>query len=277
MDWTVPKIDGLRAAFRQVEEGIAPADPDDAGEAFRNRAALTSALWRATQQWPDAAMMLVKSDAGTSIGLLNGGLIIEGSAKLNLGLVRAKTRELTPVAAAPEVGEIPSANRLRRSTWQILTRLQDAQVPRVYRFKFGDQTGQVRSDGGTLRFGEGFADPAAFMAALTAACESEGELAYTLDDLSDDFGDATYQCGDLLHVITDDGNAAFEFDPEGWPLSCPKATDFITIKMLSAVAIAACAMSDQNGDLSLSVMSDDNRVILSGKTTEDRSLLFVLP
>lgn len=273
MQWTVPNIDGLRGAFYVTPDGLAPVEGQGDLPELQTRAALTNALWLAVQQLPDTAMMLVKSEAGASIGLLAGGLVFEGTRKINLGLVRAATRALEPQPRTLDVQHTPSATKFRRSLWQILGRLQGANIPRVFSFKFGGVSGQIHSQAGQLRFAGDFTDPASFVAALTAACDADDSVAYTLEDLHDDFAAETFTSGDILTQVVDAGDAGtFEFDPEGWPLSCDPAADFETIKMLSHIAVAACAMSDENGDLTLTALSDANRPRLSGKTTQDRSM-----
>lgn len=279
MQWTAPKIDGLRAAFFATADGLVPADGQGDLSKFEERAALTRALWTATQQVPDAAMMLVKSEAGASIGLLNGGLVVEGTAKINLGIVRAKTRQLDPQhLVVDETGyHNPDATRVRRHLWQILDRLSGAHLPRVYGFDLAGVTGQIHAAGGILRFGGGFDDPAGFVAALSAACHDDGQVAYTLEDLHDEFGETVFTCGDVLVALEGvDVADTFEFDPDGWPLSCPQTADFAQIRLLSRIAVAACAMSDVNGDLTLTAMSGANKPVLTGKTTADRSMILAL-
>lgn len=277
MQWTVPNIDGLRGAFHETPDGLAPVDGQGDLSELQTRATLTRALWVAVQQVPDTAMMLVKSDVGASIGLLAGGLVVEGTRKINLGLVRAATRALDPQPLNLDLQQAPTATRFRRSLWQILGRLHGANMPRVYSFEFGGVSGQIRSEADALRFGGGFTDPASFVAALTAACDGDGSVAYTLEDLHDDFAAETFTSGDILTQVVDaSGAGQFEFDPEGWPLSCDPSADFGTIQMLSHIAVAACAMSDENGDLTLTAMSDANQPRLSGKTTEDRSMTLSL-
>ncbi len=278
LEWSVPKIDGLRAAFEDSPEGLAAIAGQNNVDAMRPRAELTRALWHAAQQVPDAAMMLVKSEAGASIALLNGGLVIEGTAKVNLGLVRASTRNLEPQAPAFDPAQHrPSATRLRRSLWQILSRLNGAQMPRIYDFDIAGVRCQVQSEAGALRFAGELSDPARFVAALTKACETETEISYTLADKGADFGDTVFSSIDILMQVCDKSDdAAMEFDPDGWPLTCALAIDFSALQMLSQIAVAACAMSDQNGDLSLSVLSAANKPVLTGHTTADRSMLLVL-
>lgn len=277
MQWTVPKIDGLRGAFYATPDGLAPVDGQADLSDLEARAELTRALWAAVQKVPDTAMMLVKSEVGASIGLLAGGLVVEGTRKINLGLVRAATRALDPQSLTLDMQQVPSATRFRRSLWQILERLHGAGIPRVYSFEFAGVSGRVHSQAGDLRFGGGFTDPDSFVAALVAACDGDGSVAYSLGDPNDDFADQTFTSGDILTQVVDASDpGTFEYDPEGWPLSCDPSADFGTIQMLSHISVAACAMSDENGDLTLTAMSDANRPRLTGKTTEDRSMELLL-
>lgn len=262
---------GLLAAFNyEGGELIALGDQDVAAQHLVAAQASLS-VWAAAQRLTDAALMIVKDGDNISIGTVNGGIIAEGKSTLNIGLFRAATRSLPAVTSGAAIEtHMTSEDRFRRSAWTVMSRLHTAVLPRCFQFNFGGVKGKITVNEGRLSFSGDFLTPQDFILELSAACEIDEEVKYSLGPVKTHPKGKDYALSELIQQLAPAaGYDACVFDAEGWPVSCAVDVDFATIQILSNIAKALHSKIGQKGETKISVMSSSNASILSGAVHAD--------
>ncbi len=234
----------------------------------------THSIWESAQRLTDAAMIVVKSGQRVSIAALNGGLIVQGSSKLNIGLFRAATRHLEPVPSTiAATTQMKSDDRFRRAYWSVLQRLNGAVLPRTFLFDLAGLRGTITVRDGQLSFAGDFTNPKEFVGELRAACQVSDDVMFTLEELKDEPAGPFFTLTELLQEVAPDTEAdAYIFDAEGWPVACKGTADFGTLQTLSLIAKALSTCGDATKDLT--VYSNTNRPLLSGSLMADGNMRF---
>ncbi len=269
-EWSAPRCDAIQAAYRIVSGQLRSCNAHT-GDAFRDRARKTYSLWKAAKSFPDASMLVVKSGSATSLGIRNGGIIVEGEATLNVGLFRAATRSLQPVTEpVTQDTSIKFSGRFQHVFWEIMNRLQGSVMPRAYAFEFGSVAGAIHADSGQFRFSGDFLTPSAFVAELRAACQVEDEGSFTLIQYDPKPDVQDYSFDDVLAEVSeaaDDGQ--FTFSHEGWPLALATGHAPEAVQGLAAMAACAGRIRGNEEDISVFLLGDDSRPIVSLKVESD--------
>lgn len=272
-NWTAPRGDAVLATYRIMSGKLHMANPQQ-NETHRARARLTLALWKAAQAFPDVAMMVVNSQNETSLGICNGGIIVEGQSKLNIGLFRATTRDLSPVEMPLQIRPpMPTKDRFRRAFWAVISQLSGSVLPRVFEYKFGGTTGIVHAQDERLRFSGDCTTPDDFVAELRAASEVEDDVTYTLlrFDGWPDGNDCSVT--DLIgQIAAPSDKQTSVFDLEGWPLQYDARQSASVICDLSTMASAINNLGTDSELPSVTLLSGENRSIVSFKPTADQTL-----
>ena len=276
--WNMPKIDGLLAVYETGDDTLSPVDgsADDAEQ--RARAQQTLALWQIARQIPGAAMMILKTPQRVSLGLANGGLIVEGRVTMNLGLVRAATRKLPAqtVEPAPLTAQKPGWTPFQTTLWNILTRLDGTYLPRTFSIDIGGAMTRLSASGGTVLFLDGETTPEGLVAALRRASEAGAPVSYALAEHDDGQEGPRFTAVDILRAATGSAaDAVVDFDATGWPMACPAETDFQMMATLSALAVGLVSAGG-DGAPALTVLSAENAQILSAKGEGENRIRFSL-
>lgn len=273
--WQVPKNEALLAAYRINGEALERCDPEQ-NKDHDDDARHTMWVLQASQTLADAALVVVKSETATSLGVRNGGLIVEGRENLNIGLVRASTRSLTPAGLYFDMEpKVACADRFQRTFWAIVFRLQNTTMPRCFEFFLDGVEGQIHINDGELRFTGDFLTPANFVDELRAACEVGDGIKYRLlADCSQHDGDA-YSVADLMvHVAKQTDSDSSKFDANGWPLEYANEHSADKILSMSKMAASSNLMKHHSGPLSILVLSEENRPLMMGKRHADGIIEF---
>lgn len=274
--WAPPAKSELFAAFQYVSGALVACEGQTNGATHAESAEQTWAAWETVQALPDAALMVLKCDDRVSLGTLNGGVIIEGSSKMNIGLVRTSTRGLAPVAPAPgRIRALESQDRFRRTFWNVLSRLQGANMPRAFEFDLAGVTGQIRAARGEITFAGDFLNPADFVGELRAACAIEEDVKYTLADVGSNAKAKTFSVLDLLNeVVAADPSGAYTFEGDGWPIIIAENAKVSVVQMLSSLARTLSARDGGKGTSRISVLSGSGVPLLSGSISANGAVRY---
>lgn len=279
VNWVPPSNSELIAAFQYGSGTLVACDGKDGDASHTASAEQTLTAWVAAQKLPDAAMMVLKSDNRVSLGALNGGVIIEGLSKMNIGLLRASTRKLAPIPpAVSRAPKLASDDRFRRTFWAVLTRLQGARMPRTFEFDLAGVTGQICVADEKITFEGDFLNPDDFVGELRAACAIEEEVRYTLGTVSKDQRAEKFTLRDVLdQVVATDPAGGFTFEGDGWPVSVAETADVAMVQMLSSLTSTLNARDGGKGTARLSVLSGANLPLLSGNISTDGTVRYEVP
>lgn len=275
-NWVPPANSELIAAFQYGSGTLVACDGQSDGEGHTASADQTWAAWETVQGLPDAALMVLKCDDRVSLGAINGGIIIEGRSKMNIGLVRASTRKLAPVAPAfRRSPALDSQDRFRRTFWKVLSRLQGAKLPRAFEFYLAGVTGQIHAARGEITFSGDFLNPADFVGELRAACAIEEDVRYTLGDVESNASAEKFSTRDLLHeVVPTDPSGAYIFERKGWPIAIADKAEVSVVQMLSSLTSTFSAKDAGKGSSRISVLSGSNLPLLSGSISADGTVRY---
>lgn len=275
-NWSPPNTGEFFAAYQYGNGALVPVTGQTHSQTHEQQAQQTWDAFATAHRFPDAAVMILKSDAGVSLGALNGGVIIEGRNKMNIGLLMASTRRLLPVKITTGLAKsISSQDRFRRAFWAVLTRIEAAVLPRVMTFNLAGVIGSIQIENGKLTFSGDFLNPADFVGELRAACAIEDDVKFTLGAFDASAKGPTFTISDLLEeVVGATGEDTFEFDADGWPLTIAEGTTFATVQHLSNLANTLGQRDEGSGTATLTVLSSANTPIVSGKLTENGSVRF---
>jgi len=119
--FSLPKSSALLGVY-QFETGklVASENLPDSDDHLGDANA-TLEIWKKAQGLSDTQMLVVKSRDRVSLAMLNGGLVIEGRSKLNIGLVRTAAKHLDPVKLQiASATHLASEDRFRRAFWTIM-------------------------------------------------------------------------------------------------------------------------------------------------------------
>lgn len=275
--WAAPKSDAMLGAYRI--EGDKLSSCGAVHDASQDDSALqTLSVWHASQKLPGAALLVVKSDKATSLGVRNGGLIIEGRDKLNIGMMCASTRTLAPAELSEDIEPaLTSDDRFRRAFWATICRLQSTVLPRCFQFYLDGVEGKVHISNGELRFTGDFLNPANFVEELRAACEVGEGIKYTLLDDTTQPDVPAFAVSDLIaHVAKQSDDESYRFAADGWPIECAELQSVDLILSLSGIAAASSRMKQHSTPLSVMVLSAENSTLVRGQTQEDGAMQFRL-
>lgn len=103
-------------AFRIADQDMEPIKPTSAGpEALRTRG-----LWSAVgSAMSDAGLMIAKRSGGVSLASRKGGMIVEASGPLNIGILRAALNSADAVVPKLEVATSACATPSAKALWAL--------------------------------------------------------------------------------------------------------------------------------------------------------------
>ena len=260
-EWSAPSSDAILATYR-ITSGKLKACRGNESRPYTARARKTFDLWKAAQGFPDIETMLVKTDDAVSLTIRKGGIIVEGRKNLNVGLVRATTKNLQPVDV--ELDEVdrkdgPLKDRFRRLFLSILDRFNGTVLPRAYGFELGVAEGVVYVSDGQLQFAGDFASPTDFVQELFAAAEVDDVVKYTFLDTYDPPKGETFEMEDLIRRVAPPSDSkTIAFDKNGWLLDWDGEASLDVILRLSSLAAVAGKISLKDGPVSVTLLTDAN-------------------
>ena len=271
--WSLPQSKDLIAVFRhQSGELTQVMGQEESRDNFVTPDQILS-LWQAAGAMTGSALLTLRSASGVALAMRNGGLIVLGRRSLNIGLLRAASKQFLPesTSVAP-VWSIATKDRFQKVFWEIVTRLDAAVLPRCFAFDIARVTGQISVENGALRFTGDFTTPAAFVAELRAASSINDDIRYKLVPPQDNAAAPSYSIADLLdQVVAPSQDDSMTFDPSGWPLTFPAGDDFSRIRTLSAIATGFAAYDRE--DAKLAILSDANLPLVTGTRDGDGNVM----
>ena len=108
------------------------------------------------------------------------------------------------------------------------------------------------------------------MAELRAACDVEDEIGYTYGRANQKPEGADYVISDLLAEVMDQSDKGEStFDKEGWPLELDPGHSTDTVQSLVAMAAAANKMRGSDNKISVMVLGEHSRPIVSLTSQSD--------
>lgn len=173
---TLLKNAACRGAFRLKDDVI---EPLVAGRSDLNGAAAkTKAIWASMGNvLSDAGMMIAKRDEGLSVASAKGGIILETSGAINLGILRAAVQdEVVVLPPAMEVGQPQNATGL----WGLARWIEQIETRRALLVTAGETTYRIWAEKG--KFGLPFDHSPAELAKSLISAEADGlpiSLSYT--------------------------------------------------------------------------------------------------
>ncbi len=277
-DLLLPSSREILAAYQYDGGKLRPCAANDHDPEHLPTAEATLAVWDAAHRLGDSTMMVLKSDQKSSIGILNGGLIIEGLRKLNVGIIRAATRSLDPVRMTTAATcYLDTEDRFRRALWAVMSRLHGATLSRTFQFELAGTSGTITIRDNQLTFAGDFKNPADFVGELRTACQIEENVQYTLGEPGATPAGDLFELSDLIkEVATVTAAECYMFDEEGWPTGCPDDVDFAMVQILSTMTRAMSSRDASKGDTSITVFSASSQPMLSGSVMPDGSARFEL-
>lgn len=225
------------AAFDCRDPVLAPIEPfHDRTGAIMHRAQAVHTAWRAAQRVPGVRTAVWRGAGRTNLASDHGPILVEGTAKLNLGVARVALRDLTAIRGKGDGRVVLPTFRdpVRQALWALLARADRAAMPRRLRLRADGDEVVVDLHDGVLRVADaqnGTANLLAFAARAAGAIECS--LAPW---------DETEQPGDPIRatdLLNGGPEGVWRFDSDGWPLSCPADATFTTLANAIAL-VRAC-------------------------------------
>lgn len=211
------------AAFQLNGDDMTSLKPS--GPAMADAAVKTRALWASLDGlMPETAMMVAKRDGAISIASRKGGLIIEASGAVNLGILRGALQNEGMVA--PGLSHVLSATSPGpRALWSLADWIEQIEASREMQVDAGEQSITVWAQKGRFALPAGLT-PSDLAKAVLAAGRASKPVELSYNPWSNGPGNAApkmaYRPIDLF-ARTPSATAEWVLDDTGCPKTLPRS------------------------------------------------------
>lgn len=257
-DWPVTQTADFSAAYRFDDNTISAigvaAQPDIAAACL--------ALWRRLAPVQQAVTMVVQTRDDCVIVSRYGNLILQGKAKLNLGLAFASLSTETLQPATPLVDTHPDfASAEPALFWRIITTIGRCALPRVIVLDAGGDLITLCAGPAGFAIMDGAKDLAQLAQAVRKASAAGAPVQYTLRKAQTP-AEMPFGLCDLLAAINAplaEAREEWRFTADGWPLTCPAGTTLTSLGRAISTAQILLDHRPDAGAMKVSLFDSDRR------------------
>lgn len=206
-------------------------------------------LWLGQQNW-------------ACVASAHGGLVVQGPADMNLGLLFASLGDvpLAPAMAAPPDPAFAAPADV--AIWQAIIRLTRSHAARRLCFDLGGKRVLIDTRDGRFDFIAGAKDLPTFLAKIRKAAQAGSAISYTLEDpVIQEAGH--YSLTDVMTALGAAQGNGWRIDQAGWPLTYPDKAALPDLRALAGAALS-CSVIAQHGALKLRGYGAGGRLIVTG-------------
>lgn len=222
-----------RGAFMVNGDTLTPLSSVDSSVA--QGAQRTRNLWASLAPLvSDAGMVIGTRGAEQSIASSRGGVIVEASRALNLGVLRAALKRQDPVAPQTAPDQAPALSEGLIALCTLADWIAAIEAPRCLRVHLGPDAWDLVAARGRFRpAGDG--TPQSLVAALLAAAEAGADLALSYTDLPDPLGTCDLEPLALFGAARN-ATGEWHLKSNGAPISIPQTATLAGLRDMAQLA-----------------------------------------
>jgi len=262
-----------RGAFIVGGNGVTPlAATSDAAKASAMR---TRDVWASlTPIMSDAGFLIGEREAGVSIVSRKGGVIVEASGAVNLGILRAALQNENTVDVAVDSSVILGPCVGTNAIWALADWIDAIEAPRQLRLHLGEKTIDLTASKGRFAVADS-SPPASVVDAITAAAEAGTPIELSYAGLPDSLGPVDLSPLDLF--------CPERVDSEEWimgqsamPLSVPVTASFAEVRQMAVLAQRLAAWGN-GAPFELSILRNGTTKEVVARATNKNEIRMNLP